>query len=74
MINHLDPTGLEFIKPATSQYASRTFSVSGFRDKTHAENWKAAYHKQAMGYSPIIRIEEADGNFTINVNQSTSCD
>ena len=70
----LDPTGLEFSYPPHTRHGNRRFSVFGFRDQEHAENWKAAYYERAMGYGPIISVIEKDGKFEINVNESTSCD
>jgi len=73
--NPLDPTGLEFAYDGP-QYgrSSRKFSVLGFRDLDHAEQWKAAYYERAMGYNPIIRIIVENSVIRINVDEMTSCD
>ena len=74
-VDPLDRTGLKFDGHG-SRYGHRTreFTVSGFRDRAHAVAWADAYYKRAMGYGPIIRVDETLNGFTIHVNEMTSCD
>jgi len=70
----LDTTGLEIAYPPHQRHGTRSFGVLGFRDQQHAENWKEAYYQRAMGYGPIISVNERDGKFEIYVSESTTCD
>lgn len=74
-VDPLDRTGLKFDGHG-SRYGHRTreFTVSGFRDRAHAVAWADAYYKRAMGYGPIIRVDQTENTFTIHVNEMTSCD
>lgn len=73
--NPLDPTGLEFAYDGP-QYgsSSRKFSVLGFRNMYHAQQWKDAYYERAMGYNPIIKVIQDDNGIKITVDEMTSCD
>jgi hypothetical protein len=71
----LDPTGLNFSGDGSAYHKStREFTVSGFRDKDHAQAWADAYYKRAMGYGPHIRIKTDGNNYSIDVSEFTSCD
>ena len=74
-IDPLDPTGLTFGGDGSRyEQRSRTFTVTGFRDGNHAQSWADAYYKRAMGYGPIIRVNQTANTFTVHVNEMTSCD
>ena len=74
-IDPLDPTGLTFSgDDSRYEYRTRKFTVSGFRNAEHAQAWADAYYKRAMGYGPIIRVNQTANTFTVYVNEMTSCD
>lgn len=72
--NPLDPTGLTFERTGARGGGTRQFDVRGFKDALHAKAWADAYYKRAMGYGPVIRVNQTANTFTIHVNEMTSCD
>lgn len=74
-IDPMDPTGLTFdsenIRP---EPRTRKFTVSGFRNKDHAQAWADAYYKRAWGYGPSISLNETADGIKVFVNEMTSCD
>lgn len=69
VIDPLDPTGLSFVD-GKHGHGYREFTVSGFRDQSHAQAWADAYYKRAWGYGPRTTVN----NCTVNVKERTSCD
>jgi len=73
MTNPLDPTGLQFTDRVKSG-RSIAMTVSGFRDRQHAEAWGDAFYMQNWGYHPILTLDETDKGITIHVEMMTSSD
>jgi len=74
--NPLDPTGLTCIdgKPLLYGRSQVSFTMTGFRDKEHAKRWADAYYDRYWGYGPSTRVDEIDGEYSVHVVRSTSCD